>query len=69
MMTRAMPSMMFASDIFLAAISSEIRVIAGLVCSATSSATCEAERPISLTKCQYLSEELVSCRMLPTISL
>jgi hypothetical protein len=55
--------------LLLAAISSEIRVIAGLVCSATSSATCEAERPISLTKCQYLSEELVSCRMLPTISL
>ena len=53
----------------LSATSSEMMVTAGLVCSATSMATCEAERPISLMKCQYFSEERVSCRILPTISL
>ncbi len=65
---RAMPSMICDSGIFFSATSSEIRATAGLTCSATSSATWEAARPISFTKCQYFREDGVSCRMLPVSS-
>ena len=40
----------------------------GCVSSAHSSATCEAERPITLMKCQYFLAELASLSMLPISS-
>ena len=41
----------------------------GWVCSAHSSAIWEAERPISLMKCQYFFAEFASRPMLPISSL
>ena len=57
------------SVIFLAATSSEMIAAFGWVCSAHSSAMCDAERPISLMKCQYLRAEFASRSMLPMSSL
>ncbi len=57
-----------SSDWFLASISSEIRQTLGCTCKAHSSAICEAERPMSLIKCQYLRDELQSRCILPITS-
>ncbi len=54
--------------IFLCSTSSEMRQTLGLVWKAHSRAMCEAERPISLMKCQYLRLEAASRQMLPMSS-
>ena len=56
------------NDIFLAATSSPTRQMLGCVCKAHSKATCDAERPMTLMKCQYFLAELASLSMLPMSS-
>ena len=67
--TTAISSTILARVIFFAATSSEMIAMFGWVWSAHSSAMWEAERPISLMKCQYFLAELASRPMLPMSSL
>ena len=65
----AMPSTISPRVIFFAATSSEMMHQFGWVWSAHSKAMCDAERPISFTKCQYFFAEFASRHKLPMSSL
>ena len=62
-------SAIWESDIFLAATSSPIKQMFGCVSNAHSNATWEAERPMTLMKCQYFLAEFASRSMFPINSL
>ena len=62
---RTICSVISVKLVFFASTSSLMMQTFGCVRSAHSSATCEAERPMTLTKCQYLRAEQASRSMLP----